>query len=419
MDDQEFSTRPVPADRQVAWWRVGLVSAMVSFSLPTFLTGAEVFLAMDNRDAIWAIVIGCSILASLAALCGAIGTRTHLSSYMLTRIAFGHRGAAVANLAFAISLLGWFGVNIDLFGDAVVRLSRDALGVDMPVWIAEAVAGVLMTMTTIYGFRAINILSMWLVPAMILVTGVFLVSSLGQRDWSATMASTDVSTLSFGHAVSAVVGGVIVGAVIMPDITRFIRGWRGALYTALLSYLVVQVVVMTAGGLAADLQGSGDLLEILLAAGLGWGAFVLVIAGSWVLNALNLYSAGLSVQASIDAPTLKLTLALGVLGTLAAFLNILDRFLDFLFYLSIVFVPVAGVIVVDHFLARPAAYQETYLDEVDAVSPTALMAWAAGSGVALAGAGGWLTVSGIAALDAMVVSASLYLILTRFRRSSV
>ena len=181
MDDHEFSTQPVPNERQVVWWRVGIVSAMVSFSLPTFLTGAEVFLAMDNREAIWAVVLGCAILAALAALCGVIGTRTHLSSYMLTRVAFGHRGAAVANLAFAVSLLGWFGVNIDLFGDAVVRLSNDAAGVDLPVWLAEAVAGLLMTLTTIYGFRAINLLSLWLVPAMILVTGLFLLSSLGQR----------------------------------------------------------------------------------------------------------------------------------------------------------------------------------------------------------------------------------------------
>ncbi|MGB5354687.1 MAG: cytosine permease, partial [Woeseia sp.] len=112
---QEFATEPVPADRTVGWLRVGLISAMVAFSLPTFVAGAEIFLATDNRSALSAILIGCALLTFIAAMSGSIGARTHLSSYMLARVAFGTRGAALVNIAFAISLLGWFGVNIDLF----------------------------------------------------------------------------------------------------------------------------------------------------------------------------------------------------------------------------------------------------------------------------------------------------------------
>ena len=33
-------------------------------------------------------------------------------------------------------------------------------------------------------------------------------------------------------------------------------------------------------------------------------------------------------------------------------MNILDSFVEFLFYLSIVFIPVAGVVIVDHFAVR-------------------------------------------------------------------
>lgn len=416
LDDHEFSTSPVPRDRQVTWWRVGLVSAMVSFSLPTFLTGAEIFLALNNATALKAVVLGCALLALLAGLCGAVGARTRLSSYMLARVVFGSQGAAIANIAFAISLLGWFGLNIDLFGDAVVRLADQLFDVTVPVWIAEAVAGVLMTTTTLYGFRAINTLSLWLVPALMVVTGVFLTASLGARGWGETMALQQAAELEFGDAVSSVVGGVIVGAVIMPDITRFIQGWRGAVYTALLSYLVVQVIVMTAGGVAADLLGDSDLLTVMLSMGLGLAAFVLVIAGSWVLNSLNLYSTELSVSASFKADHKLLVIGLGALGTGAAFLNILDRFLDFLFYLSIVFVPVAGVIVVDHFLIRPNAYAAERLEQIERFLPRGLLSWALGSGVALAGATGWLHVSGVAAFDAMVVAALSYWILSLIGR---
>ena len=416
-DSQEFATQPVPPANQVGWVRVALISAMVAFSLPTFVTGAEVLLSLDNRSALAAVVAGCGMLTVIAALCGAIGTRTHLISYMLARIAFGSRGAGLVNIAFAISLLGWFGVNIDLFGGAVLRLLDDTLGVAMPAWVAELVAGVIMTATTLYGFRAINTLSLVLVPVMMIVTAVLIVTALDQRSLADTFSATQTAEITFGAAVSSVVGGVIVGAVIMPDITRFIRDWRGAVYTALLAYGIVQGVVMTAGGLAADVLDNNDFLDVLIVMGLGWGAFVIVIAGSWVLNSLNLYSTALSVEATFPkVPNTGLILALGAFGTVAAFFNILDYFLTFLFYLAIVFVPVAGVIAVDHFFVRPAAYFGDELERIRSVSPMALIAWLAGSTVALLGAESLLTLSGIAALDALVVSALGYALLSRLER---
>ena len=418
VESEEFATEPVPEEHTVGWLRVGLISAMVAFSLPTFVTGAEVLLATDNNRGVLSIVIGCALLTVIGAMCGAIGTRTRLSSYMLARVAFGTRGAALVNIAFAISLLGWFGVNIDLFSGAILRLLHDAMGVSAYPWVVELFAGLVMTVTTIYGFRAINTLSLVLVPVMMVVTAVLMTKALGIRPLAETLAVQQTSEISFGHAISSVVGGVIIGAVILPDITRFIRHWRGAVYTALLSYGIVQGVVMIAGGFAADVLVNDDFLDVLITMGLSWGAFVVVIAGSWVLNSLNLYSTSLSVEATFPKTENKLLIVgLGALGTVAAFANILDYFLTFLFYLAIVFVPVAGVIVVDHFFARSKAYFENLRSAERLVSPMALLAWAAGSIVALLGAESVITLTGIAALDAMFVSALSYAILSRFDKA--
>ena len=418
VESQEFATVPVPRDHRVGWIRVGLISAMVAFSLPTFVTGAEVLLATDNARGMAAVLIGCVLLTLIGSITGAIGTRTHLSSYMLARIAFGTRGAAIVNIAFAISLLGWFGVNIDLFSGATLRLLRDTLGVSVNPWAIELLAGILMTGTTLYGFRAINTLSGLLVPVMMVVTVVLISEALGTRSFADTLGVQQVSEISFGYAISSIVGGIIVGAVILPDITRFIRKWRGAVYAAVLAYLLVQPIVMIAGGLAADLLANDDFLDVLIVMGLSWAAFVIVIAGSWVLNSLNLYSTTLSIEATRPSTENRLLIVvLGALGTVAAFLNILDYFLTFLFYLAIVFVPVAGVIAVDHFFARPSAYFDDLAAAERTVSPTALAAWAAGSVVALLGAEEVIRLSGVAAIDAMLVSAVSYAILSRFDAS--
>jgi cytosine permease len=355
---------------------------MVAFSLPTFLTGMEVSLVLPGSDGFVALFWGSLLLAVIASISGSIGARTHLSSYMLVRIAFGDKGAALVNVAFAVSLLGWFGVNIDLFSGAVDRLLADSVGLTLPTWLVELAAGAVMTITTIYGFRAINTLSLVLVPVMMAVTASLISSSLDVRPLAEILAVEPSERYALGRGISSVVGGVIVGAVIMPDVTRFIRHWRGAIYTAVLAYFFVGIIVMSAGGLAAAALERDDLLEIMLLVGLGWGAFAIVIAGSWVLNSLNLYSTMLSVEATWPALNNRfLVIVLGALGTGAAFLNILDVFLTFLFYLAIVFVPVAGVIMIDYIVARRSAYHEERETLQADVRITAISAWAIGAAI--------------------------------------
>lgn len=415
----EFATEPVPEEKRVGWPRVALIAAMVAFSLPTFLTGLEVSSVVSADRAILALTFGGIILALIGSITGSIGARTHLSSYMLVRIAFGDRGAAFVNLAFAVSLLGWFGVNIDLFSDAALRLLDDVFGVTARPWVVELAAGTVMTVTTIYGFRAINFLSMLLVPVLMVVTVLFISKSLGARPLGEIFSERTDSSLTLGDATSAAVGAIIVGAVILPDITRFIREWYGAILTAVLSYMVINVIVMGAGGLAAAALDNEDLLDVMIIMGLGLAAFAIVIAGSWVLNSLNLYSTMLSVEATLPKLDNRLLVAvLGALGTGAAFLDILDYFLTFLFYLAIVFVPVAGVIAVDYLVVRRAAYHEEREALQRAFSPLAIAAWTAGAMMALLGSQGLFLLTGIAAIDAMLVSALLYLIFAKLAARS-
>ncbi len=417
--DTEFTTEPVPRERTVVWWRVGVISAMVAFSLPTFITGIEVSQSMLPGAALVAIVCGNLILTVIASVCGSIGSRTHLSSYMLVRAAFGDRGAAVVNVAFAISLLGWFGVNIDLFSGAVDRLLRDTFDTTIPIWMIELGAGIVMTITTVYGFRAINTLSLVLVPVLMAVTALLLNAVMDASGEQTTYYKVVPGELTFGDAVSSVVGGVIVGAVILPDITRFIRRWPGAIYTAVLSYLIVGTIVMGTGAAAATSLGRDDLLEMMLMVGLGWGAFAIVIFGSWVLNSLNLYSTMLSVEATWPALDNRvLVIVLGALGTGAAFLNILDAFLTFLFYLAVVFIPVAGVIAVDYLFIRRDAYHEKREALRMNLRLTALGSWIAGAVIALLGAEDVIRLSGVAAIDAMVVAALTYAIASKLVESN-
>ncbi|WP_262694379.1 purine-cytosine permease family protein [Kordiimonas aquimaris] len=409
-DSSEFSVAPITDDQLVAWPRVAAIAVMVAFALPVFVAGLEIYQGLSFVDTMLALLIGSVVLTVIGAVMGSIGARTRLSSYLLVRIAFGDRGAAVVNMAFAVSLVGWFGVNIDLFSGAVVRLAADVFGAVVPAWPIEIAAGILMTTTTVFGFRAINLIASALAPILAVVTVMLIWGTFESHSLGELMAMEKTPTLTIGDGVSAVVGGIIIGAIILPDITRFIRQWHGAIYVAFWAYMVVELVVFAVAGMAGAASGKTEILDVLLHYGLGVGAFAIVIAGSWVLNSLNLYSTVLSVEATF--PKLKgtlITAVLGALGVVAAFMNILDSFLAFLGFLAVIFVPVAGVIITDYLLIKRSRYTAEALTANRPIAVKAVVAWVVGALVAaLINEGIVGSVLGVGVLDSAFLSALMF-----------
>lgn len=417
----EFSALKITDAQLVPWPRVAAVGAMVAFSLPTFITGLEVHQALEPMQALLALVIGSLIIFAIGGVMGVIGAKTRMSSYLLVRIAFGDKGASIVNIAFAISLLGWFGVNINLFGDAVSRLALDVFELHIAPLTLAIVASFCMTLTTVIGFKAINWLATIMVPVLAGVTFLLAYYALNEKSFEQIMAIEKVSTLSLGQGISAVVGAIIIGAIILPDITRFVKNWSSAIYIAFISYVVVQLLVMGAAGLAGASSGKTDILDIMIDLGLGIGASIIVIAGSWVLNSLNLYSAALSTSATFPKLNITvITVCLGLVGIFVALLNLLDNFITFIFYLSIIFVPVAGIIISDYLFIRPQAYTIESLSNNRAMAPKGFIAWLVSAIFAILSTESVIpSLSGIAAIDAIFLAGIIYTTLSwNERRSS-
>ena len=406
-EQSEFSTHAVPSNARVASFRVAAVASMVSFSLPTFIVGIEVSSGVGADLALAAILGGALVIFLIGWLMGSIGTRTGFNSYLLVRLAFGDAGARIVNLVFSISLLGWFGINLNLFGLAVAGLAKELFGVIPPELFITIIASLFITVTTIIGFRAINLVSMLMIPVLAFVAVALLLTTISHSVPVVVVSQVD---LSLGDGISAIVGSIVIGSIIMPDITRFLRTSGGALLTSGTSYMIAQPFVMWVAANAAMILGADDIISIMLTLGLGIGAFSIIIAGSWVLNALNLYSAVLGVTASFPGLSARaVTVVLGVIGVTAGLMNILDSFVTFLLYLSIVFIPVAGVIIIDHFIARPEVYRVTQVEDNQPLNRYGLLAWFAGAAIALATSEGFVgSVTSVAALDAMLTAAVLY-----------
>lgn len=410
--NDEFEHSEVKPSELVSWPRIAAVSAMVSFSLPTFVTGLEIYNALTIHDALWALIIGSIILSVIGGAMGTIGIRSRLSSYLLVRIAFGNAGAGIVNLAFAISLIGWFGFNIDLFSNAVVRLVSAEFQVNLPEWPIDIFAGFCMVATTLYGFKAINILASLMVPILAVVTAMMFFGAFNEMSLSEYIAAEKTASLSLGEGVSAIVGVIIIGAIILPDITRFSKQKSGAIHTVFWSYMVVELFVLFVSGYAAYAMQESEVLSLMLKLNLGIAAFFIVIAGSWILNSLNLYSTILSVEATFPKLNQKIVIVgLGTLGVFAAFMDILSMFIGFLSFLSDVFVPVAGVIIIDAFFIKPTEYKIATLKDHFKFSIPAFIAWLVGAAFAVFnGVLFTLEVTGITVIDAIVLTGMVYVL---------
>ncbi len=417
LDDllEDFATSRVPEKHTVGGVRIGMINAGLAFAIPGLVTGLEIGGALGLEQSIWAFLLGGFLLALLGSITGVLGKRNRLTSCMTLKFVFGRYGANILSLAFALSLLGWYGVNMDLFSEVLQKLLIQAFDISPAIWQIEVGGGVLITLSVFLGFKVLEKISTIFVPVLFLIILYMFYSSFGYQDPAVT-AQPIIIDLTFGEAVSAVVGSFIVSVALMPDFSRFAENDSDAIIGSIFPFLFICSFVYIASAYAGAAVAKSDILVVMLALGLGGFAFVILIMSSWVSNAVNLYSAALGVNATMPkARQWLIMVGVGVVGTIVASFNLLDNFTDFLFGLSLIFTPVAAVYATDFFLLRQGlVYEIDDIDDLPLFHWPAIAAWAIGVTASIATNNNWLTITTIEACDAILVTIPAYLLLMKF-----
>ena len=405
---------PTQARAQVSAWRIVLILLAVMIALPAFVMGAELSFALGARRAVPAALLGGAVLGSIAALTGTVGARSRKSTYQLIADAFGTQGAKVANAVLGFSILGWYGVIAMMLGHALTGVSPVLAAT--PVWLLALAGCVLTTATTLFGFRALDLLSAITSPLkVILLLWTFVVALRGGLTPVFAFVPAVHANLSTG--VSLVAGGLIVGAVLAPDVCRFARTpWHAAAGAATAYGLCFPAVLLLAG-FPSLAVGNKDLVAIMILLGLGLPALLIVALTAWSTNTFNLYAATLVVQTvRPTTPPWKLSLIAGVMGTTLGLAGISNVLVPYLLWLGICIPPIAGVYLVNAALGGPVDTHRAWRIE-------ALTAWVLGSAWAALPLGWGWQITPVPALDSMLVCAGAYAALrklaTRFNATVV
>lgn len=413
---ENYASGRLPEELTVPGWRVALIIASFTFSLPGFLNNAQAGMALGLQQAVLASLFAGLILCAGACLTSVVSVRTRLTTYVLVQRSFGIWGAALVNIVIAIVHFCWFGVNVSFFGDAMVAAAQQGYGIPGNFNLFVVAGSIIITLSTIWGFRTLDRLAMIAVPFVGVILIAVCVSALGTNPAPdlGPVARPPVP-MSFGIALSSLVGGNLLTVAAMPDLSRFIRTERGAVTGMLLSFPFCAPVIMLVSALIALATGQTDIMQLVVAMGFGIPALAMLVLSVWTINALNLYSAGLSMAATF--PRLKqgtIIVIGGAIGCLFALLGIINSFIPFLIAIGLIIPPIAAIYVIDAFL--------TFRDRDEGAAVTVAVRWEA-IGVWLGSLAitlpamhfGW-SLTTVPALDATILAAGAYLAVLRLRR---
>lgn len=415
----DYATTPVPQSETVNGIGIGMINGGLAFAVPGLITGIQLGDALGLKQSIFAFLLGGFALAVLGTVTGLVGMHNRFSSCMTIKFVFGTSGANVINLAFVLSLLGWYGINVDLFSQVSQQLLLNYTEVTAQAWQLEVLFGLSITAITIWGFKTIERITNLLVPILFAIVMYLLVRSFGYADVSPTPELVSAS-LSFGEGVSAVVGSFIVSVVLMPDFSRYAAKPIDTVYASFLPFLLINSFVYVVAAFAGIVVADSDILSVMLVLGLGGLAFFLLLISCCVTNVINLYSCGLGIIAIFPkCKEWQCIVAAGLLGTVVASFNLLDNFTNFLFGLSIIFTPVAAIYVVDFFIVRRGEkYTLQHLTRNERLNTQAIIAWMVGIATSMASNQGWITLTTIEVFDAVLLTLPTYYLLSRNKSSA-
>ncbi len=413
MDSDASARTPVTDDETVSGFQVGIVIVGISITLPLLYSAGELARGIGLSKGIIASVTGALILSVMSVPAAIVGARTRLSSYMIIEHTFGYAGAKFVNFWFGIFLLGWYAVTAELFGRTLYLAAGELTSLTIAEPVYTIISSILVIVTTVYGFKAIDRLALIAVPFLLLALIAVVIVSLRHTSFS-DLVKIEAEGLDMATAISAVVGAAIVGVVLTPDLTRYTRTTIDCVVASFVGQGGGMISAYVLGMIPVLVWNELEPMNYMFIMGYGGLALGVLVFATWTTNTVNLYSTALAARASIPVGQYRsVTVVSGIVGTGAALIGIADNLIDFLVVLGLLVPPIAGVYLCDFFLLERTDFSSARLDERPPIRVNAVVV-GIGSGILAT----WmyysdLSLTTIAPLDSLVISIAAYLALEK------
>ena len=392
--DADYSLEAVPESARKGFWNMFFVMVGFTFFSASMSVGAKLGNGLDLSGFIWACIIGGVILSAYCGVLAFIGASTGMTMDLLCRRAFGTKGSYLSSFLLGFTQIGWFGVGVAMFSIPAAEL----LGVNE--WVLTIIAGLLMTATAATGMKGLEIVAYISVP-LIVILGVYSMITAGVEGGGlAAIFGQSAGKISLFTGVGYVIGSFISGGTATPNFIRFAKNRKVAVWTTVIAFFLGNTLMFCFGAIGGAFTGKEDIFYVMIAQGLAIPALIVLGANIWTTNNNALYTGGLGLANITGKPMKHLTWVAGIIGTALA-IWLYYNFVGWLNILNCALPPIGMIVILDYSKNR---------SKYDGKHAEAVVNWFNVIGIIAAAAVANFLHWGIAAVNAMVVSAIFFFI---------
>jgi len=366
----DYVSEPVPMSSRRGILAMSSVMLGFTFFAASMWTGGTLGLGFRIwPDLILVILFGNIILGVYGAFLGYAASTTNLSTHILARYAFGIKGSKLPSFMLAFTQIGWFGVGVAMFAYPINKFT----GISVPLLVV--VGGILMTLTVVIGFKAIEWISKIAVPAIIILGFMSVGKAIASSGGIAPLlAIQPEQKLTVAVGVALAVGSFISGATLTPDFVRFAKTKKVGVTATIIGFTFGNSLMFIFGAIGAISTGISDISEVLAVQGLLGAGIALLALNIWTTNDNALYASGLGLANITGLKRKHLTIAAGAIGTIFA-IYLYNNFVGWLTFLSVSLPPIGGIIISDFYIRCKKIYIQPKDHKFKQINWASIVAW--------------------------------------------
>lgn len=398
--DAEFSWQAVPKENRNNFWKTLSVMVGMTFFSASMLAGGELGLGLTFTQLVVIVLLGNLILGIYTGALAYIASKTGLSTHLLAKYAFGEKGAHLPSFLLGFTQVGWFGVGVAMFAIPVAKI------MDWNVYAIIFSFGVAMTISALYGMKTLVILGYIAVPAIAILGGYSTFSATEAiGGLQGLMAQEPTTSISIAAALTICIGSFISAGSLTPDFTRFSKTPRQAVSATVIAFWLGNSLMFLFGAVGALAYGMSEISEVMFLQGLIIPAIIVLGLNIWTTNDNALYASGLAFANITKLPKKVFVIINGFIGTGLAMWMYMN-FVGFLNVLGTAIPSIGAILIADYFFIKKKNYAAFETMKFKNINWIAMIAWAAGVGLAQ-------FAPGITPLNALIGTGLVYIILMK------
>jgi NCS1 family nucleobase:cation symporter-1 len=372
--DALFGTIPVTREERV-WGFFDFSWVMIGLAIATwaFLIGGDVVYFLGLKAGIAAMVVGNAIGVGVVVVSVLGDTKYGLEHFSLVRAVFGRHG--IKPLIYIVNFLvciGWSGILAVMFGRAAVNIVNQLAdtsydGDHFLVALFGLVALFSAWLVVVKGPVALKWFNRIAAPGLSVVIVVMLFFLFRDNSWSDFTAIEPLEPfgdplLDFVMVVEFSIAGGLSWWPAQGNLSRLATTQRSAMWATIVGLFVVTVIAQTVGLMAALVYEDSDPTTWMIPlTGAGFGVLILIWIGFANITTMSVQAYQVCVamrQESVKwLSNMSWPLLVGIFLGLSALLLIkpsavYDNFFQFLYWISLAYAPIIGIVIVDYFMLR-------------------------------------------------------------------